>query len=1157
MGFRWIRVLVFLTFAPSLWSQPFLSTNLHQLSLTTVGDKHPLPHASIFPSSLVLVDAKGKQLDRQQFFLAGDTLNWIIPPAPDTYPILVSYRFFQPAFLPEPLVRRSDFFSATAGKPQEKVFNPYEKPSGLLYNQNLDYSGSFARGVNFGNNQDLVLNSNFNLQLSGKLNNEVHILAAISDENLPLQPEGNTQQLREFDKVFIQLSKDHTSLTAGDFDWTRPNAHFINYYKKLEGVSFSHSEKNEQRQLQTRSSLALSRSKFGRNIIPPEEGNQGPYRLSGNLGEQLIIVLAGTEKVWLDGQLLVRGTEADYIIDYNLSEIRFTGKQFITKDRRIVVEFEYTDQNFNRLLYGLDADWKSDQLSLGFHLLGQQDSRQFNQNEQLTSEVGDILRNAGDNPLLAIIPSIDGPNDFNPLRVQYQLIDTTDACGNRDTILLYAPETNTQGYQARFSDLGPGNGNYVLDAGNLANEPVFRWVGPDPLTCQPQGRYEPVVPLIAPEKHQVMALNAEYYLSPRTSIKTEIALSNRDPNRLSPIDDRDDKGLAGRLDLQHQLDLSPTKEGLKLMADFHFENIQATFSPLNPFRDPEFYRNWSLVNNLGTGEIPSEDERLAGLELALKNHESIRATLGLQHFVRGSSYSGLRQNWMLAIAKKNWEFRSSGQLLNSQNDQDNSRFFKPSLDIIRKFPHWNNISLGVLFRREKNSRSQTGDLLQSSFFFDRFEAYLESDPEQDISLRTSFSQRKEYSPLQNDFVANNLATEWQASASIKSFKNIQLEQNFMFRQLDFSEAVNENADESNVLGRTILGLTLGKGFFRSTSTWETGSGQEASREFTYIKVAKGQGTHIWLDSLYNNDGIIQLFEMEPAPFADQGDYIKVAGFSRNFIQVHQTVFNQNIQILPARLNLKRPLLDKIALQSIMLINRRTAEQNWNPFYLALADSNLIAVNASTRHTLFYNRGNPSFDLQVSQNKQLSKFVQPGGAESRQNSEWQARSNLRIASRLNLEIQATTGTRLQNSSLFTGKNYHFRFQNLSPKFNFLPATKLRLSGSWLFQRDKSLLEENDNGATQHQLTLDMALQQSTQTSLLATFKWIQMNLEGNTDNPVAFALLNGLQPGKNLQWRFQFSRLLNKTIQVNLHYDGRKGARGKIIHSGGVRAAAVF
>ena len=42
------------------------------------------------------------------------------------------------------------------------------------------------------------------------------------------------------------------------------------------------------------------------------EAVQGPYRLSGRNGETFVLVVPGSERVFLDGQRLTRGITADY-----------------------------------------------------------------------------------------------------------------------------------------------------------------------------------------------------------------------------------------------------------------------------------------------------------------------------------------------------------------------------------------------------------------------------------------------------------------------------------------------------------------------------------------------------------------------------------------------------------------------------------------------------------------------------------------------------------------------------------------------------------------------------------------------------------------------------------------------------------------------------
>ena len=88
---------------------------------------------------------------------------------------------------------------------QRKVDNPWESGG-------LNKSGVLSRGISFGNNQDMTVNSNMNIQLNGSLANDIQVRASINDESIPFQPEGNTQKLQEFDNVFIELSKDRKSV---------------------------------------------------------------------------------------------------------------------------------------------------------------------------------------------------------------------------------------------------------------------------------------------------------------------------------------------------------------------------------------------------------------------------------------------------------------------------------------------------------------------------------------------------------------------------------------------------------------------------------------------------------------------------------------------------------------------------------------------------------------------------------------------------------------------------------------------------------------------------------------------------------------------------------------------------------------------------------
>ena len=349
------------------------------------------------------------------------------------------------------------------------VYNPFaysgeDAGKDPFHFEGLNKSGSISRGISFGNNQDVVVNSSLNLQLSGRVSDNVNILAAITDENVPFQPEGNTQQLSDFDKVYIHLYNDNSKLIAGDYDLKRPDSYFMNFFKKSQGASFatkfslSNHESGKNDTMRTSASFSVAKGKTARNIISGIEGNQGPYRLIGNNNELFIVVLAGTERVFLDGVQLTRGQNFDYVIDYNTAQVTFTPRHLISKDSRIVVEFEYSDKYFLRTLFFFNNEYEREKVKLKFNFYTEQDSKNQPLQQTLDSARKQTLADAGDNLQSAFYQTADSIA-FNADEIMYAKIDTI-ICGSPYRYYKYSI-ADTANWKLTFSFTGQGKGNYV------------------------------------------------------------------------------------------------------------------------------------------------------------------------------------------------------------------------------------------------------------------------------------------------------------------------------------------------------------------------------------------------------------------------------------------------------------------------------------------------------------------------------------------------------------------------------------------------------------------------------------------------------------------------------------------------------------------------
>ncbi|MBC7555916.1 MAG: hypothetical protein H7195_03025, partial [Chryseobacterium sp.] len=441
---------------------------------------------------------------------------------------------------------------------------------------NINSNGSIIRGITFGNNQGQSVQSSLDLQFSGQLSKDVSVLASISDHNLPIQADGYTQTLEEFDKIYIQLNiKKNSILRAGHVDLIDDKTYFGKYQRKSLGLQFQ-TQIGKENKTFFDFSAGIARSEFYRIRFQGIEGNQGPYRLTGKNGEQFITILSGSEQVFIDGILMKRGENQDYIINYNTGELTFTSYRPIFKQNFITISYNYTNRNYTRFLVTGSVQHEREKLKLGFNWFLENDNKNAPLSLNLSKEDQQILVNAGSNPDLMFAPS-GVKTDYDVNKILYQIIN--GATGN---FYQFSTDKTQKLYQVSFTFFGDNLGDYNIKQ-TTNNGRVFEYVG------QNAGNYRAVRKLPAPVKSQVFSGNAEYKIGDG-KIGADFSLSNYDVNLFSSKNNSENIGYAARI-FGYKTFIKNTWKGTP---SIEFQHIDSRFHILDRINDVEFSRDFNL-----------------------------------------------------------------------------------------------------------------------------------------------------------------------------------------------------------------------------------------------------------------------------------------------------------------------------------------------------------------------------------------------------------------------------------------------------------------------------------------------------------------------------------------------------------------------------------
>jgi hypothetical protein len=1089
-----------------------------------------------------------------------------------------------------------------------------DKREEFFATKGIQKTGSLSRGISFGNSQNVFVNSALNLQLEGQLTDEIGLKAIISDQNVPFQPEGNTQTLQDFDKVFVQLFSKNWQLAAGDIVFRNPMwrsngtapSYFLRYYKNVQGAVAETNYAALGGTARTGVGLAVSKGKFASYVVQVSEGVQGPYRLRGGNNERFIIILANSERVYLDGRLLQRGFNNDYTIDYNTAEITFTTQVVVTAFSRVRVDFEYSDRNYSRSILSATHEQQLGKVRLFANYYNEKDNPRQLFSLDLSEADRRLLSQLDDQAAVGLVSGVRSIGEYTESQILYRKVDTLV---NERTYTVYVNTTNAKDtlYQIQFSEVGQGNGNYERVRATT-NGQVYQWVAP--VNGVPQGGYDTVRTVPLPTQKRMLSTGLEFQLSRSETVYGELAFSERDLNLFAQGSPQGNTGNALKVGYANQGKRIPFLPKYNWLGSIDYERDSRAFSPIDRFRDVDFDRDWTLTDSTQTTDqifnvaigirlnpaVPGKDslvvapqassnanpQGLLAAPVAVSASNPAPSTSFLpsgsgdqllyrfSHRYRTDLLNGYQHR--VDIAKQLGRLQLSANSFWMYAVQPTSQ---ASWQRMQTFIEYRGryLAPGYAFSMDKNrirSRTVADSVVGTAINFEENRFFLRSGDSLKARFQADYSLRQDYFPVEGRLRQNTFArttnVNFQSAANPVNMFQFTL----TYRTLENQSRTQTLPDEETVMGRMDWNGNWLNRSIRSELTIATASGRELQREFVFLPVPVGEGTHTWRDD--NNDGKQDLNEFYEAINPDEKRYAKFFVPTDRYIRAFTQNLSYRLNVNPPAAWREREILlrffSKMSSVSAWTANRKTTDDallnRVLPFGQSVREDDVLSAQESLRSTLFYNRSNPQYGLDIGYLRTATKQLLTGRADNgnnfelRQNEEWRLNTRLNLGKQYNLKTTLVNGVRASESNFLTTRNFRIRGQQISPELAYQPTANFRIAGIYSYTYKRNIQnQENGENARIHSLATEIRWAKVAKRTVSATMRWVQIQYKGETNTPVGYELLEALQPGTNWTWNLNWQQRLANGLQITMGYDGRQSADKPVVHIGRMQVTALF
>ena len=743
----------------------------------------------------------------------------------------------------------------------------------------LEQSGRITRGIVTGSNQQISLESGLDIQLTGTIGDETQLSAILTDRNIPFQPDGTTQSIREFDQLIIQITHPNHALKMGDVDVSMSGAPTHRLNRRIQGVYAEQSFFSKKGAESRIASLASqTRGVYTNEQISPVEGVQGPYRLQGAMNNPFTIILAGTEKVYLDGELLTRGIDQDYIIDYSLGEINFSSQQLIRNESRIFVEYEYVENGFNRSLLASEVAYTSPDKRFTFNSMvsREADNNGILAQDLLTESEIQQLKSAGDQTTIGIDSGRPWSGNLDRSRA-YIRVDTLW----EDQMYTIYKKANDPGIpqselvQVQFTRVGANEGEYKrLETG--LNVPIYEWVGEN------SGDFTSEIELPTPMAHQVVSLEGSYAFQENLRLSGNWSLSSFDVNRYSAKDNDDNVGLAYQGEVEWGSNMLGAERS---RVRGYMRKVDARYQGTERIREVEYQRLFDVDASI-------IEEQVFGGEWEWQQSEK-EIQLGLIHF-RAGLEERIRQTSTLRMgASEKVSLVYQQDFVRRLSSVDGMGYWfrqkgtvgLPLKRVSELSPP--SIIIGVDFEQEDQRRRRVGSdslISPSQRFWSVGPSITGLHTKWD--WKASWMLREEDYSYDGRWSPNSSAMEQRYRVNWRANEHIWGKQEIHFRTRNNStgraaEPFDEDGGQETTLSSQknigmVIGSQLEWGQIDQNGKvfWDYDASTRRRSNFQeiYVYVGPELGQYVWIDD--NQDRLQQITEFYPELSSNEGEYIK-------------------------------------------------------------------------------------------------------------------------------------------------------------------------------------------------------------------------------------------------------------------------------------------